>query len=222
MVQQANTGSGSAETAGDGERVVCQGEDVITVATEVGHLWKTIWDDRQNAELKRRRGSPHVLLPGDRVHIPPIRLRSESGQTQKRHRFVRKGVPIRIQVRILGDGKPLKGEAYVLSIENRAKTGAVPDDGVVEADIYPSDVSGWLEVGEGASRQRYPLALGNLDPAHSPSGAAARLKNLGYLEDDDPDAYEDALRAFQSDNKLSVSGTLDDTTARKLAEAHGS
>lgn len=34
--------------------------------------YRTIWDDAQNAELKRARVNPNVIFPGDRLFIPAV------------------------------------------------------------------------------------------------------------------------------------------------------
>lgn len=68
----------------------------------------------------------------------------------------------------------------------------------------------------------YSFALRRLDPASEVSGAKGRLRHLGYAVGD-PDAEldartEEALRAFQTDHELEVTGALDDATQAKLRE----
>jgi hypothetical protein len=223
-VQSAKTGSGSAEVVGNGERIVNQGECMFSIANETGHFWKTLWNHPKNAELKQKRGSPHVLLAGDQVHIPPIELREESKGTEKRHLFQLKGTPINFEIKVCEDDEPRSGEPYQLTIEGRTKTGKIPDDGVIRTKMYPSDRQGELIVGSGEKEQHYTINFGHLDPAHSRSGAMGRLRNLGYLsmDDDDDNEYTMALKKFQQSNGLNPSGELDSETAQKLAEKHGS
>ena len=91
-----------------------EGDCVSSIAFERGLFWKTVWDDPQNADLKSRRRDPNVLKPGDIVHIPVLRLGSQSGATESRHRFVLKGVPAKLQLRIvhepLPEPRPAAGE----------------------------------------------------------------------------------------------------------------
>jgi len=76
---------------------VKQGDCIESIAVRHGLLWQTIWDDPNNAELKRRREDPHVLLPGDPLYIPGRRVKSVDGATDQRHRFRRRGVPWRFR-----------------------------------------------------------------------------------------------------------------------------
>jgi hypothetical protein len=223
MVQQANIGEGSANPVGTGERLVNEGECVISIADACGHFWKTIWDHPNNSEVKQARGSPHVLLAGDRLHIPELRGRQENGSTEKRHRFRRKGIPIYFELRIEENGETLSGNRYVLTIEGRVQDGTIPSDGVIKAPMMPQDQTGELQVHIGQKVRIFPLHFGHLDPAGSRSGAHGRLHNLGYVGAEDfEETFSSGLKRFQKENGLSASGELDNATASKLAEIHGS
>lgn len=223
MVQTANTGAGSTQPVGSGDHEVQDGECLILLADQAGHFWETLWNDPENADVKRARGSPHVLMAGDKVHIPPIEPKDESGATDAKHRFRRKGIPIEFEMCIKENGKPLKGLRYVLVIEGRITEGTVPEDGVIKAPMMPQDRTGELRVGDPPRQRKYPLAFGHLDPAHTRSGAAARLKNLGYIAGDADDAaFERALARFQKDQNLPASTTIDNATASALVDANGS
>jgi peptidoglycan hydrolase-like protein with peptidoglycan-binding domain len=68
-----------------------------------------------------------------------------------------------------------------------------------------------------------------MDPITEPSGVRARLANLGYrgVSDDNVGAEWNepglvyALSAFQRDQHLEVTGTLDDATRDALQERYG-
>lgn len=223
MPQKATTGSGSATPVGSGEHEVQRGECIISIADAAGHFWETVWKHPSNSEVREVRGSPHVLLAGDRVHVPPITPKDESGATEKRHRFRRKGIPITFEVVVKENGKPLKGLRYVILIEGRMTSGTVPDDGKIQVSMFPSDKSGELRVGEGDTLRVYPLDIGGLDPVHTRSGAEARLANLGLIgEGADDETFAGSIKKFQRDNGLDPTGELDNATAKKLAEVHGS
>lgn len=223
MVQSASTGAGATEPVGSGEHEVQDGECILLLADQAGHFWETLWNDPANADVKRARGSPHVLLAGDRVHIPPIEPKDEPGATEKKHRFRRKGIPINFEMCVKENGKALKGQRYVLVIEGRITEGTIPDDGVIKAPMMPQDRTGELRVGQPPRQRKYPLSFGSLDPAHTRSGAAARLKNLGYLAGDaDDDAFQRALSKFQKDQGITESISIDNATASALVDANGS
>lgn len=222
MTQTPNAGKGSTEPVGHGERIVRKGECVISIANECGHFWETIWNDPANQALKTARGAPHVLLAGDRLHVPPIRPKEVPGATESVHRFRRKGIPIHFELVVKDDDEPLAGCRYVLNIEGKLFDGTIPDDGLIRVPIDPNTKKGELRVFVHSIERVYPLVFGALDPPHTRTGAIGRLENLGYLVGDDEEDLREALKKFQNDHSLSDSGELDDATAVKLAEVHGS
>lgn len=223
MVLPANAGEGSPDPVGQGEHEVREGESVISIADKVGHLWETIWDDPENAELKRVRGSPHVLHQGDKIHVPDMEPKNEPVQEETLNSFKLLGQPIDVEFKLLKEGEPRAGERYTLTIEGRTEDGTVPEDGVITAKTYPADHRGELTVGEDEEETTYKLRLGELSPGHTREGAVARLRNLGLLGDDDSDEpYAAALRRFQAKHELEQTGALDDKTAHALVKEHGS
>ena len=162
-------------------------------------------------------------MSGDRLHVPAIRLGEESVATEQRHRFRRKGIPINFEMVVKEDGKALAGVRYVLTIEGRSTNGTIPGDGLVKAPMMPADRTGVLRVFVGGQVRAYPLEFGRLDPPQTRAGAEGRLRNLGYIGPaTDEGAFEAALRRFQQEQGVSESGELDEVTAGKLAEVHGS
>lgn len=85
------------------QHTVKQGECMSSIAGKYGHFWETLWDHPQNADLKERRGDPNVLNPGDTVHVPDKIEKSENCATGQTHRFVKKGVPAKLRLRLLQD-----------------------------------------------------------------------------------------------------------------------
>jgi hypothetical protein len=192
---------------------VRQGESVESIATQFGHFWQTVWNDPQNADLKAKRKSPHLLFPGDVVFVPALRLRQESLPTGKRTTFKRKGVPSRLRVAFLVANKPRAGAAYVLVV-----------DGVVDQPIDPCAQSATLHFTDDPDDVVYTLDLRYLNPVDTPSGARERLRNLGYGGGDPGDDVDDdlgaALAEFQEDHGMKPTGELDDATRAKLEEKH--
>jgi len=223
MPQSADPGAGAPHPVGEGNYIVEAGDCIFSISDRAGHLWETVWNHPRNQHLKQKRGSPHVLLSGDIVFVPPIEAKEVYRPTDARHRFVRKGTPIEFELRILNGDEPRKGVPYVVSIEGRSSSGTVPDSGIVNLKIRPSDRTGWLILRPGNHQEEYTLDFGYLDPAHAVSGAKARLRNMGLLGADDSDeAFAEALGQFQKRSFIPVTSVLDDSTARKLTEVHGS
>jgi len=206
---------------GNGEYVVKQGDCVASIALETGHFWQTIWDDGANAEVKAARKDPYVLLPGDRLHIPPLRQKWAAGATELTHCFRRKGVPERLHLRLFDhDHKPIANKQYTLVVDDTEKTGVTTASGRVIASIPPDAREGRIIIADlGVDIE---LSLGALDPVTELTGVQARLNNLGYeagSEDGEwSEALDAALRAFQEDQRLPVTGRLDDETRHRLSE----
>ncbi|MEM7440812.1 MAG: LysM peptidoglycan-binding domain-containing protein [Pseudomonadota bacterium] len=50
---------------------VAKRDTLITIAKKYKHKsWKTIWDDKRNAKVKKKRGNPEAIEPGDVLIIP--------------------------------------------------------------------------------------------------------------------------------------------------------
>lgn len=215
----------TAAPVGAGERVVRQGECVVSIANETGHFWETIWDDAANTELRGARRDPYVLLPGDRVHVPPLRQRTEPGVTETRHRFRKKNQPEVFKVRVRRDGQARGNEPYELDVDGRKKAGVTDAEGKVIEPIAPRARRARLVVGEGEQRQEFDFELGGLDPLDAVSGVQGRLSNLGFdcgpVDGKLGDLTRDALRDYQKKRGLKVTGEVDEATRKRLQEEHG-
>jgi len=90
---------------GKGDYLVQSGDCMSSIAKTHGHSWETLWNHPANAKLKAARGNPNILLPGDRVTVPPLRNKVESRPNNARHRFVLKGVPIKFRLRLVAENR---------------------------------------------------------------------------------------------------------------------
>lgn len=241
--------------SGGKQHKVQQGESVESIAHTAGHFWETVWEHPENAELRKLRKSPHVLLPGDKVFVPELRQKKVACATGRQHPFRRKGVPSRLRVRFLVDDEPRAGQSYELFVDGtRQKEGATDGDGWLDEVISPmANVAevhfaadapedepppgDFEESGADVIREDKPPAkkkpapkkivytfgLRRLDPASTISGAQGRLRHLGYSVGEPTGELDprtaDALRAFQTDKGLDVTGELDDATQAKLRES---
>lgn len=221
--------TGARETTGPvgaGDYVVRPGDCIASIAFDAGHLWTTLWDDPANAELRETRKDPNVLLPGDRVTVPPLREKQEPGASEQRHRFVKKGQPETFRVRILSDGEPRKNEPYTLTVDGETEyEGTTDPEGHLQAAIKPNARRVIVEVGKEDPGDRFEFALGAIDPITEISGVQARLTNLGFdcgpatgeLNDD----TRAALQQYQKLRRLEATGEPDEPTRRKLQEEYG-
>jgi hypothetical protein len=205
-----------------GHRRVAQGDTLPSIAALEGHAdWRAIWDHPENAELKRRRQSPHVLAPGDVVFIPEKEQRDEQVASGQRHRFVVKNATMPLKL-VLKDrrGEPLANKAFELVAGGVTRTGTTDGNGKLEVKVPTSAREGTLKIKD--PDVTFPIAIGHLDPVDEESGVRQRLRNLGYLPHERPSAriVEDAIRRFQVENDLSETGTADEATRTKLREEH--
>lgn len=226
--EQDSKASQDTETpVGQGDYVVKPGECIASIAYEHGHFWETIWNDPANQELKRTRKNYHILLPGDRLTIPPIRQKEVSAETDKRHSFRLKGVPEVFRMRLLDIAdEPRANLQYVLVIDGTIFSGTTDGQGELKHSIAPNARQGRLILGSGQDSEEIELRLGDLNPTSGISGAQARLTNLGF--DCGPvdgvlgPKTHKALKRFQDARGLEQTGELDDATIRELETMHGS
>ena len=218
---------GTSQPAGSGERVIRQGECVLSIAAETGHLWKTIWNHPGNADLRAERNDPNILLPGDRIHVPDIQFKTADCATDQKHTFVRSDMPGKLRIVVLDMDEPLSNQPYELVVNGISLKGTTDDEGRLEQTIPPGAKSGRLFVGQGDETLIYDLNLGAMDPLESLSGMRARLRNLGYQPGSDTAPnYDDvtaaAISEFCSDQQIPVpDDPLDPDFLQQLEKAHG-
>lgn len=197
------------------------GDTVSRVAEATGFAPETIWSHGENAELKEARAHMDVLAPGDSLHVPELKQRSEACVTDKRHRFRRKGVPMKLTVQLLDAwGAKRANIPYQLAIDGTEFEGETDDDGVLSEFIPNASRKGTLRL----EQEQHDLIIGGMDPVTFLEGAQHRLTSLGfYCQSDNGEmgaATKFALRGFQQMMALEITGELDDATIGKLESAH--
>jgi hypothetical protein len=204
--------------------MVRQGECLSKIADRYGFFWDALWNHERNAELKEKRKNPNVLMAGDQVFIPEKRIKEESGSTGQVHTFRLKGVPVRLKLRLDNSrGEARAGVPYALDVDGKKFTGTTGADGLVSVVVPPQSAKAHLRLQTG---EEWMLDLGYMNPTDYTSGVQARLKNLGYytgeLNGQLDDALREALRDYQGNAGLSVTGEPDDATRAALLSEHGS
>jgi hypothetical protein len=222
---------------GEGDYVVEQGDCIESIAFKMGLFWETIWEDPHNAELRRIRKNPNVLLPGDRVFVPAKRQKEVSLAVDQKHRFRLKGVPSVLQIRLLTDNEPRANEPFRVEIieaeeidsglvsgpAGPAPAGRTDEHGNLSIRVQPNWRKLRLRVGD--TEDEYILDLGCVDPPDEVTGVQARLNDLGF--DCGPEDGElgprtrAALEAFQEEQGLDVTGEPDEATRDKLRTIFG-
>lgn len=199
---------------------------MASIAVEHGFFWETLWNLPENAKLKETRQDPYVLLPGDPVFIPALRMKEQARPTDQRHKFKVKGVPERVRIVITDeDDRPLANQPYTLEIDKQEFAGQTDGSGAIQHAIPPNARKGRLVVGEGEDKREFFVGLGHVDPVEEISGVHARLFNLGYyhgpLNGPLTAQTTTALLLFQDKYQLSATGENDAATQAKLKELFG-
>jgi hypothetical protein len=196
-----------------------------SIAYERGFLWQTLWNLPDNAELKSKR-KPNLLLPGDRVTIPAIRVRQETKPADQLHKFVMQGSKSQLKLRFLDEKQqPRSGVAYILTIDGRTTNGSLDGQGSLSVPIPPNASQGSIVLKTDPDPETYPLNFGHLDPDSSPTGIRGRLNNLGFAcagDGDWDDNLQGAVKRFQIANDIQPTGQLDDQTRQALMQGHQS
>lgn len=188
-----------------------------------------IWDHARNVELRALRGTPDLLMVGDRIFIPDA-TRSRCRLATGRRHVVQVSPPravLRLRLPDLGPMIDAFGPmAYELRAGDHTIRGTLTSAGdVVEVPLSPSTRHAELKL-RGVVVQRFDI--GGLGPVSEPRGALARLQNLGLLGDMPERAGEGvadplvcALQRFQRSHGLPVTGVLDDVTKAALVATYG-
>lgn len=190
--------------------------------------FRTIWDHPENAELKKTRKNPNILLKGDRVFVPDRDLRQEARPTDARHRFVVSREPLHLRVKVLDLMETPQPPPCFLVVD------LIPDlmghnDGVFQASIATTVKTAELQFPEARPRLAVPLAVGCLDPIDTTSGQRERLNNLGYFAgfaEQSVDQFVWAVEEFQADHLKEIglarpTGVCDARTQRVLQRVYG-
>jgi hypothetical protein len=206
---------------------IASDDSIESVAFRHGHFPETLWNHPQNAALQQERRSMHVLLAGDRVFVPAIAPKAVACDTGRTHRFRRRAVPSRLSLKLAIGSQPIADRPCRIELEGRAPVDARTDaDGFVQVPAMPDAGRGRIVVElQGGQSLVVDLAPRRLDPVDTPTGAQARLRNLGYLAGEAEGVLDLptvlALTRLQQDRGIEVTGALDDATKAALLSAHG-
>jgi len=201
-----------------------QGDCFSNIAAKHGFTTQSLWEHPDNSELKQKRGNPNILLPGDIINIPEKQQKEESCEVEMRHQF-RKIGQTKLRLQFSNSGEPRANQPYILEVNGKFIEGKTDGDGIVDEYISPTAKKGKITIGENEAKVEYELAIAALDPADCPSGAQARLMNLGFYQGNINGKLESdtkaALKSFQQHCKIAETSKLDDATVNKLIEVHG-
>ena len=206
---------------------VKQGEDLKKILKDPKYGMMRIskvLKDPKNAGLFKNQDKDRdaaILNPGNKIFIPEKELREESGQTEKRHRFILKHERMLILIIKNADGEPLRNQKYRLQIDDDWFEGMTNDEGRLEQTISLDAEEGELHI----AGQVRPLKVAHLDPITTVSGVQARLNNLGFnagpVDGKKGPKTKAAVKEFQKSRNIAVDGIVGPQTRRHLKDAYG-
>ncbi len=211
---------------------VQQGDCLARIAKRYGFAdWRTIYDHADNADLRAKRKDPHVLSPGDEVHVPEKKDTARSATTGKALKFrVTQRLSV-VRLRLADEQhRALGGKKYRLTVGDKTHEGKLDAEGKLEHEVDPTIDDAELKVWLSADASyTFALKLGHLDPVDDIAGVQGRLTALKYLDApitgilDEPTRA--ALRTFQRQHvtpEEEPSGELDSAARDKLTTlCHG-
>jgi hypothetical protein len=229
---------------------VRRGEVLQHIASDAGFFDPdTIWNAPENADLRKERSDPNVLVEGDRIFIPDKTPKEVSAASGQLHSFELLTGELVLRLRVQkSDGTPLGNELCTFAIADSPLPNTTTDkDGRVERKVdigpaTPRPLDGNIDFFNPDLRLVFHLKVGDLDDIGTPSGQQARLNNLGYFAGSDPlppGDYHDkklapedrellqqfawAVEEFQCDHGIiPQTGKMDTKTKQALKDAYGS
>jgi len=206
---------------------VKQGDCIMSIAETYGFFWETIWNHPGNVGLRQRRRDPNILFPGDIVVIPEKTPGSATAPTEQLTKFVKKTACVQVRLRLLDlKRQPRVNVDYIATVDGVNFRGQSDGGGYINIRVRPNAQQLKLKVTEGTKTDEYTLPLGSIDPIDELSGVQQRLTNLGYPcgseQGTQGELTRAAIRAFQKEMNLNVTGELDDATRQKVEQLHGS
>jgi N-acetylmuramoyl-L-alanine amidase len=211
---------------------VKQGDRLPTIGRDKGFLrWQTIWNFKGNADLRKLRGTAHILLPGDKVSIPSKFSREAEVPGGTSEYVVQTAAEVLRVCFAVGwdwDENPV---SYTAKPDSGGPdiSGPLDSEGWMEIDLPPNtrqvEVVLWTEV-PNIPIATYDLHVGEMDPIDEITGVQARLANLGYYDGEiDGDAQEvtaAAIAQFRREHGLPMGDQIDDDLRDALDGLHNS
>lgn len=195
--------------------VVGRGEHLLTIATQFGLQPDDIWNHPKNADLAKIRDAD-VLAPGDVLQIPkpPTPTLKLTHGTSNRYRA--KLPTVKVELAFSGPDGPFANDPYeVHGLADEPLKGTTDAQGHIDFEAKLNRRKARIVFPK--RHVEHTVDIGGLDPASTPSGAAARLGHLGLRASSDPEH----IKAFQASHGLPTSGKPDAATAALLTKLCG-
>ena len=202
------------------------GDCVVSIALREGFRPDDVWQLTDNEHLRPDgdQDVPEVIANGEKVYLPEKVGHKEPGAADQRHKFRKPDVPIKLRVKLLDFAKPRANKHYLFEVEGEQREGKTDGEGILE-EVIPFDATeASVRLTGDDEGEHFIFKLGALEPARKIAGAQARLHNLGYntgpIDNLMGPITERALKIFQKDQDIEITGEIDQQTVKKLIEVY--
>ncbi len=205
----------------------CAGHCVVSIALREGFRIDDVWSLTDNDHLRpdADKDIPEVIANGQKIYLPDKAEHKESGSIDQKHRFRKPDIPIFLRVRLLDTGEPRASKAYLFEVDGIQRQGQTDATGLLEEEIPFDATEASVRLTGDDEGEEFIFKIGYLEPARKVAGSQARLHNLGYntgpIDNLMGPMTERAIKIFQRDQELDITGELNDQTVDKLTETHG-
>jgi hypothetical protein len=147
-----------------------------------GNVWRSIYNDADNADFRKACPDPDLLIPGEVCNLPDKPEKEESKSTGSKWTFEKAPAKTQLHVVLLRpNGNPVKSVSYTLvfhgtGVEGQTLSQKTDGSGAVKCTITTDVETATLTI-EG---QTFELLIGCLEPLSTTKGVQARLQNLNY------------------------------------------
>jgi hypothetical protein len=199
--------------------VVQEGECLLHIGLRYGFDTDSFKDVSGNRELFLNHRTPYILNPGDIVYLPEKNkclFYCKSGQREELD-LPQNAFPLRMKLlNKFGVYRPFC--KITVELNNTTKEMISDENGIIVIEM-PLSIP---QVGLIINDYRYTLRLSYLVPVSEVKGVQQRLAALGYYYGaidgaPNPDFLE-ALKLFQAQHCISLTGVVDKATIQKFKE----
>lgn len=201
-------------------------EGITSISEQYGFNDLTIWNHVKNKKIRDKRPDLNNLMVGDKVFIPERQVKSIECETQKTHRFKRRGIPALYRVQLFEEGGPRANQDYIFDVDGTKHKGTTDKVGVLKEFIPAGSKQGQLIIGK--DQYQLDISFGALAPATENLGIQQRLIHFGYFCGElieNGELNEETLKAIkhvQTILGLTVTGELSDETREAIVNIHDS
>jgi hypothetical protein len=203
--------------------VVRSGDHIQEIAHRFGTTPDAIRAESGNADLLQRRGDLSMLCAGDLLNVPQPKRKYISLVVGATNRLVAQIPKVDVHLNLTDGEDPITNAAYTIEGADAPIEGTTDAAGHVSFSVPVTVRTVRLVLTD--TRQSFDIAVGGLDPIEETTGVQMRLAHLG-LYNGPPDGRlsdhtRSGIKAFQAQQKLPITGELDDKTLSALKDTHG-